>query len=301
MSPSSGVSAGITAGMRFRSAMSEEFPLQIPGVINAYCALMAQAHGFRALYLSGAGVANADFGMPDLGMTNSTDVTATIERVVSITQLPLLVDADIGWGSALNIARTVKSFIRAGAAALHLEDQEGIKRCGHRPNKMIVAITEMVDRIHAAVDAKTDPAFVIIARTDALATEGLEATIERSQKYIEAGADVIFAEAVTTLEQYRSFCSRLSVPVLANMTEFGQSPLLTLDQLREVGIGLVLYPLSAFRAMNAAANKVLATIRQQGTQASLLAQMQTREELYQFLNYYQYEQLIDQINRKGKK
>lgn len=301
MSTNSGVSANKSAGLRFRSAVAEESPLQIPGVINAYCALMAQAHGFRALYISGAGVANADFGMPDLGMTNSTDVVTAIERLASITDLPVLVDADIGWGGALNIARTVKSFIRAGAAALHIEDQDGIKRCGHRPNKQIVETGEMVDRIHAAVDARTDPAFVIMARTDALATEGLDRAIERAQQYVEAGADMIFAEAVTKLDQYRSFASRLSVPVLANMTEFGQSPLLTLDQLREVGIGLVLYPLSAFRAMNFAANEAFGTIRKQGTQASLLSQLQTREELYQFLNYYHYEQLIDQVNQKGKK
>jgi methylisocitrate lyase len=281
-------------------AVEDERPLQIPGVINAYCALMAQASGFRALYLSGAGVANADFGMPDLGMTNLSDVVSQIDRIVSVSALPLLVDADIGWGGALNIARTVRSFSRAGAAALHLEDQEGTKRCGHRPNKQIVDVSEMVDRIKAASDAKTDREFVIMARTDALASESLEQVLDRCRAYIEAGADMIFAEAVTDAGQYRRFATELSVPVLANMTEFGKSPILTAQQLGELGIRLVLYPLTAFRAMNAAANQVFATLRSQGTQINLLPQMQTRDELYQFLNYYQYEQQIDQINQKGR-
>jgi methylisocitrate lyase len=290
-----------SAGARFRQALDEECPLQIPGVINAYCALMAQSHGFRAIYLSGAGVANADFGMPDLGMTNSTDVVTNIERITSVTELPLLVDADTGWGTALNIARTVKSFIRAGAAAMHIEDQEGAKRCGHRPNKQIATTTEMVDRIHACVDARVDSNFVIMARTDALASESLDAVLERCQRYIEAGADMIFAEAVTNAEQYRRFSSSLSVPVLANMTEFGKSPLISLAELKVVGIKLVLYPLSAFRAMNAAADRVFDAIRSQGSQADLLDQMQNRDELYRYLNYHHYEQLIDQVIKKGSR
>jgi methylisocitrate lyase len=291
----------LSAGARFRLAVAEESPLQIPGVINAYCALMAQSYGFRAIYLSGAGVANADFGMPDLGMTNSTDVVTNIERIIGVTDVPLLVDADTGWGSVLNIARTVKSFIRAGAAALHIEDQEGIKRCGHRPNKQIASPAEMVDRIHACVDARTDSNFVIMARTDALASEGMNSAIERCQRYVEAGADMIFAEAITAAEQYRQLTSAISAPILANMTEFGKSPLLTLPELKAAGIKLVLYPLSAFRAMNAAANRVFHTIRNEGTQTSLLAQMQTRDELYQFLNYHQYEQQIDHIIEKGSR
>jgi len=291
----------MTPGSKFRSALIEETPLQIPGVINAYCALMAEQAGFRAIYLSGAGVANADFGMPDLGMTNLTDVVSQIEKITSISSLPLLVDADTGWGHALNIARTVKGFIRAGAAAMHIEDQQAAKRCGHRPNKQIVSPSEMVDRIRASVDARTDSTFVIMARTDALATEGLESAIERCQQYVEAGADMIFAEAITDPEQYRRFTSAIPAPVLANMTEFGQSPLMTLTQLNDVGVQLVLYPLSAFRAMNAAAVKVFQTIRQQGTQQPMLEQMQTREQLYSILNYHLYEQQMDQILAKGNK
>lgn len=291
----------LSPGARFRQALEDEAPLQIPGVINAYCALMAQSHGFRSIYLSGAGVANADFGMPDLGMTNLTDVTENIRRITSVTELPLLVDADTGWGTALNIGRTVKTFIRAGAAALHIEDQEGAKRCGHRPNKQIAHVGEMVDRIHACVDGRTDPNFVIMARTDALASEGLESTIERCHRYIEAGADMIFAEAVTLPEQYRHITASISVPVLANMTEFGKSPLMQLSELKAAGVKLVLYPLSAFRAMNAAANRVFASIRSEGSQTGMLDQMQTRDELYQFLNYHRYEQQIDQIINKGSR
>jgi methylisocitrate lyase len=290
----------VTPGDRFRNALTTELPLQIPGVINAYTALMAQQAGFRAIYLSGAGVANADFGLPDLGMTNLSDVCEQIRRITSITDLPLLVDADTGWGNALNIHRTVKSMIRSGAAALHIEDQESAKRCGHRPNKQLVSPDEMVDRIGACVDARTDPSFVVMARTDALAGEGLTAAIERCQRYVEAGADMIFAEAITDPNQYRQFTESVTVPVLANMTEFGQTPLLSVEQLRQAGVSLILYPLSAFRAMNAAAWSVLQTIRQQGTQQSLLQQMQTRDELYQFLNYHQFEKQIDQISNKEK-
>ena len=289
-----------TPGTRFRQAIKTETPLQIPGVINAYCALQAQLAGFQAIYLSGAGVANASFGMPDLGMTSMSDVVADIERVTSVCELPLLVDADTGWGHALSIGRTVKSFIKSGAAAMHIEDQEAAKRCGHRPGKAIVATQEMLDRISAVVDARTDDTFVVMARTDALASEGVDASIERCQKYIEAGADVIFAEAITDPDEYRKFTSSLSVPVLANMTEFGVSPLMTVDQLADVGVELVLYPLSAFRAMSAAAQAVYDGIRNSGTQTELVDLMQTREELYSTLNYHAYEQQVDQIlKRKG--
>ena len=289
-----------TPGTRFRQAIKTETPLQIPGVINAYCALQAQLAGFQAIYLSGAGVANASFGMPDLGMTSMSDVVADIERVTSVCELPLLVDADTGWGHALSIGRTVKSFIKSGAAAMHIEDQEAAKRCGHRPGKAIVATQEMLDRISAVVDARNDDTFVVMARTDALASEGVDASIERCQKYIEAGADVIFAEAITDPDEYRKFTSSLSVPVLANMTEFGVSPLMTVDQLADVGVELVLYPLSAFRAMSAAAQAVYDGIRNSGTQTELVDLMQTREELYSTLNYHAYEQQMDQIlKRKG--
>jgi len=289
-----------SAGSLFRLAMKEEKPLQIPGTINAYCSLLAQGAGYRAIYLSGAGVANASFGMPDLGMTSMSDVVADIERITSVCKLPLLVDADTGWGHALCISRTVKSFIKAGAGAMHIEDQQAAKRCGHRPGKAIVATEEMVDRIRACVDARTDDSFVIMARTDALASEGLDASIERCQKYVEAGADVIFAEAITDRDEYRKFTSSISVPVLANMTEFGMSPLMTVDELAEVGVGLVLYPLSAFRAMSAAAEAVYTGIRNSGTQKDLLDQMQTREDLYSTLDYHTYEQQIDQILKNQK-
>jgi methylisocitrate lyase len=282
-----------TPGTRFRNALAAETPLQIPGVINAYCALLAQRAGFNALYLSGAGVANASFGMPDLGMTTMSDVVAEIERITSVSDLPLLVDADTGFGHALCIARTVKSFIAAGAAGLHLEDQQTAKRCGHRPGKTIVETSEMVDRISAAVDARTDDSFVVMARTDALASEGIDRSIERCRQYVAAGADMIFAEAITDPDQYRQFTTSIAVPVLANMTEFGQSPLLTADQLREVGVAMVLYPLSAFRAMNAAADLVFQTIRRDGTQSAVVDTMQTREQLYEVLNYHQYEKALD--------
>ena len=287
-----------TAGARFRKAMAEENPLQIPGTINAYCALLAERSGYRSVYLSGAGVANASFGMPDLGMTSMSDVVADIERITAVSSLPLLVDADTGWGHALCIARTVKAFIKAGAGAMHIEDQRAAKRCGHRPNKAIVETGEMVDRIHACVDARTDESFVIMARTDALAGEGLDAAIERCQKYIEAGADVIFAEAITDPDEYRKFTSSLDAPVLANMTEFGMSPLMTTEELKNVGVDLVLYPLSAFRAMSAIADAVYRSIRADGTQSAVVDKMQTRDELYSVLDYHKYEQMIDQILNK---
>jgi methylisocitrate lyase len=289
----------IKPGQQFRNAMADESPLQIPGAINAYSALLAKRAGYKSIYLSGAGVANASFGMPDLGMTSMSDVVVDIERITSISDLPLLVDADTGWGHSLCIARTVKAFIKAGAAALHIEDQQAAKRCGHRPNKAIVETGEMVDRIRAAVDARTDDSFVIMARTDALAGEGLEASIERCQRYIEAGADVIFAEAITDPVEYKKFTSSLDAPVLANMTEFGMSPLMTVEQLADVGVELVLYPLSAFRAMSAAADTVYKSIRSNGTQSDNLAEMQTREDLYSVLNYHAYEQQIDAILKKA--
>ena len=288
-------------GQKFRQAIEEETPLQIVGAINAYCALLAQKCGFRALYLSGAGVANASFGMPDLGMTSMSDVVSEIQRIAGASDLPLLVDADTGWGHALSIARTVQSFEMAGAAALHIEDQQAAKRCGHRPGKALVDTAEMTDRIHACVDARTDPSFVIMARTDAIASEGVDASIERCSHYIEAGADMIFAEAIRDPDEYRRFTESISVPVLANMTEFGQSPLLGVDELREVGIQMVLYPLSAFRAMSQAAMQVYQGIRDQGSQSEVLELMQTRDELYDVLNYLQYEEQMDKIlNRPPK-
>ncbi len=290
----------LSPGARFRVALESESPLQIIGTINAYCALMAEAHGFQAIYLSGAGVANASFGLPDLGITTINDVATDIRRITAATDLPLLVDADTGWGHALNITRMVREFINAGAAAVHIEDQEASKRCGHRPNKAIVDKQEMADRIFAAVEAKTDADFVIMARTDALASEGLDATLERCHAYIEAGADMIFAEAVTEAEQYRTFTSSLSVPLLANMTEFGKSPLLSLAQLHELGVAMVLYPLSAFRAMNAAAEQVYRAIRTQGTQADVVDLMQNRDRLYEVLRYHEYEQQMDRIIEQSK-
>ena len=290
----------ISPGQKFRAALAEERPLQIPGVINAYCALLAGRAGFQAIYLSGAGVANASYGMPDLGMTSLTDVVADIDRITSVSDLPLLVDADTGWGHSLSIARTVKSFIKSGAAAMHIEDQEAAKRCGHRPGKAIVSTGEMIDRIHSCTDARTDDSFVIMARTDALATEGLEASISRCQQYVEAGADMIFAEAITDPEQYRHFTSSIEAPVLANMTEFGQSPLMTVEQLKKVGVDLVLYPLSAFRAMSAAAEVVYNSIRNDGSQAAVVETMQNRENLYEVLEYHKYEQQIDQILKRQK-
>lgn len=290
----------ISPGMRFRQAVDHERPLQVIGTINAYTAIMAEKTGYQALYISGAGVANASYGMPDLGMTSLDNVLEDVRRITDASTLPVLVDIDTGWGSAFNIARTVKQMIKAGAAAVHMEDQVQAKRCGHRPNKAIVSQQEMVDRIVAAVDARTDDAFVIMARTDAVANEGLAAGIERATAYVAAGADMIFAEAITSLEDYKTFTEAVKVPVLANITEFGKTPLFTVDELRQAGIRLVLYPLSAFRAMNAAALDVYQTIRNEGTQKALIDKMQTRQELYSFLDYQAFEDKLDELFMKEK-
>ena len=287
-----------SAGARFRRAVREESPLQIVGTINAYCALLAQRQGFRALYLSGAGVANASFAQPDLGITTLNDVLEDVRRITAASPLPLLVDVDTGWGMAFNISRTIREMIRAQAAAVHIEDQIQAKRCGHRPNKQIVSADEMVDRIKAAVDGRTDDEFVIVARTDAFANEGREAALERVRRYVEAGADMIFPEALYTLEDYRAFCGNVEVPVLANMTEFGRTPLFGVEELREAGVDLVLYPLSAFRAMSRAAVDVYRTIREDGTQSGLTDRMQTREQLYDVLGYHDYEQKLDALFSK---
>ncbi|MDM8561350.1 methylisocitrate lyase [Candidatus Parabeggiatoa sp. HSG14] len=284
-----------SAGARFRAALEAEKPLQVVGTINAYTALLAERSNFKALYLSGAGVANASFGLPDLGVTTLNDVTEDARRITAATQLPLLVDIDTGWGAAFSVARTIKEMIRAGVAAVHIEDQVQAKRCGHRPGKALVSSTEMVDRIKAAVDAKTDPDFVIMARTDAYANEGKQAAVDRACAYVEAGADMIFAEALHELEEYRSFIEAVKVPVLANITEFGKTPLYTVDELGQVGVRLVLYPLSAFRAMSATALKVYSTIREQGSQKEVVPLMQTRAELYEVLGYHAYEQKLDAL------
>lgn len=289
-----------SAGGRLRTAVAEERPLQVVGSINAYSALLAERAGFRALYLSGAGVANASFGLPDLGITTLENVLEDTRRITAATALPLLVDADTGFGGAFNIARTVRELTRAGAAGLHIEDQIQAKRCGHRPGKAIVPKDEMVDRIKAAVDARTDESFVIMARTDALAVEGIDAAIERAQACREAGADMIFPEAVTELDQYRRFADTVGASILANITEFGKTPLFTLAELREAGVGLALYPLSAFRAMSRAAEMVYRTIRTDGTQKDALDAMQTRAELYEVLDYHRYEQMLDDLFGKGK-
>lgn len=284
-----------SAGARLRAAMAAEQPLQLPGVINAYCALLAREAGFKALYVSGAGVANASFGLPDLGMTSLTDVCEDIRRISGAMDLPLLVDADTGWGAVFNIQRTVREFIRAGAAACHIEDQVQAKRCGHRPGKAIVPKADMVDRIKAAVDGRSDPDFVIVARTDALAVEGVDAAVERAVACAEAGADVIFAEACTTLDDYQRFLSACPVPILANLTEFGKTPYFTVEELRAIGIGLIIYPLSAFRAMSQAAQAVYRTIRSDGTQKAVVERMQTRAELYEVLGYLDYERKLDAL------
>ncbi len=284
-----------SAGQRFRLAMEAEKPLQIVGTINAYAALMAEQVGFQAIYVSGAGVANASYGLPDLGMTTLDNVLEDASRITSATDVPLLVDIDTGWGGAFSIARTIKSMTRAGVAAVHIEDQVGQKRCGHRPNKNIVSTQEMVDRIKAAVDAKTDPDFVVMARTDALAVEGMEPMLERIRAYEEAGADAIFAEAMTEIGLYRQVTDAVSVPVLANLTEFGMTPMYTTSELAEVDIRMALYPLSAFRAMNAAALNVFRTIRSDGTQSAAIKSMQTRDELYEFLGYHDFEQKLDKL------
>ncbi|WP_322793383.1 methylisocitrate lyase [Bellilinea sp.] len=290
-----------SAGERFREAMKKERPLQVVGVINAYAALLAERAGFQAIYLSGGGVAAASLGVPDLGITTLEDVLMDARRITDACSLPLLVDVDTGFGSAFNIARTVRSLIKAGAAAMHIEDQVQAKRCGHRPGKALVPPEEMEDRIKAAVDARSDPSFVIMARTDALAVEGLESALERSRRYVEAGADMIFAEAVTELGMYAEFVRAAGVPVLANITEFGKTPLFTTHQLAEVGVELVLYPLSAFRAMSAAASAVYQILRRDGTQQAVLGMMQTRAELYEVLNYYAYEEKLDQLFAKERR
>ena len=282
-------------GRRLRGAADVERPLQVAGTINAYSALLAGRSGFRAIYLSGAGVANASFGLPDLGITSLNDVCEDARRICGATELPLLVDADTGFGAAFSIARTTRELIRAGAAGMHLEDQVQAKRCGHRPGKELVPAPEMADRVRAAVDARSDDGFVVMARTDAHAVEGQQAAIDRAASYVEAGADMIFAEALTTLDEYREFTRALAVPVLANITEFGRTPLFTAAELGDAGVRLVLYPLSAFRAMSRAALAVYAAIRKDGTQKSAVAAMQTREELYEVLGYHDYERKLDEL------
>lgn len=289
-----------TPGKKFRLALEKEKPLQIVGTINAYSALLAQRAHYHAIYLSGAGVANASHGLPDLGVTNLEDVLEDARRITSAVELPLLVDIDTGFGNAFGISRTIKEMIKANVAAVHIEDQIQSKRCGHRPGKEIVSKHEMIDRIKVAVDARTDSSFVIMARTDSLAKEGLEASIERIQHYIEAGADMIFFEGVKELGQYHALTRQCKVPVLANITEFGLTPLFTKEELAQVGISLILYPLSAFRAMSLAALNVYETIREQGTQQSLIHLMQTRKELYDVLDYHQYERKIDELLEKEK-
>lgn len=287
-----------SAGKRFREALAAEKPLQIAGAITAYAARMAEVTGFRALYLSGGGVAANSLGIPDLGISTMDDVLTDARRIVDATSLPLLVDIDTGWGGAFNIARTIRSMIRAGVAAVHIEDQVSTKRCGHRPGKEIVSKEEMMDRLKAAVDAKEDPEFVLLARTDALAVEGLGKAIERAQSYVEAGADMIFAEAMTDISMYAKFKQQVRVPILANLTEFGETPFYTRDQLAAVGVDMILYCCAAYRAMNAAALKVYKAIRADGTQKNILDLMQTRDELYKFLGYPGYEQKLDKLFAK---
>jgi len=290
-----------SAGRRFREALAAEKPLQVPGAINANHALLARHAGYRAIYLSGGGVAAGSLGLPDLGITGLEDVLVDVRRITDVCDLPLLVDVDTGFGaSAFNVARTTRSLIKAGAGAMHIEDQVGAKRCGHRPNKELVSKDEMVDRIKAAVDARTDPDFFIMARTDAIAVEGLEPAIERAIACVEAGADGIFPEAITDLPMYERFASAVGVPVLANITEFGATPLYTVEELAGVGVAIVLYPLSAFRAMNKAAENVYRTIRRDGTQKAVLATMQTRQELYDAIGYWDYEKKLDELFAKGK-
>jgi len=292
------MNSGTSAGAQLRQAIASQHPLQIVGTINAYTAMMAERIGHQALYLSGAGVANASFGLPDLGMTSLNDVCEDIRRITGASSLPLLVDADTGWGGAFNIARTVKEMTRAGAAGFHIEDQVAQKRCGHRPNKEIVSQAEMVDRVKAAVDARPDPQFVIMARTDALQQDGLDAAIERALACEQAGADAIFAEAVHSLEQYQAFTSALSIPVLANITEFGATPLFNRAELADVGVKMVLYPLSAFRAMNKAAENVYQHLLTDGDQKAVIDSMQTRMELYDYLNYHSFEAKLDALFKK---
>ena len=289
-----------TPGARFRAAVAQEKPLQVIGAINAYTARMAERTGFKALYLSGGGVAANSLGMPDLGISTMEDVLIDIRRITDVTTLPLLVDIDTGWGGAFNIARTIRAVSKAGAGAVHMEDQVSTKRCGHRPGKEVVAKEEMVDRIKAAVDARTDPDFVIMARTDSLAIEGLDSAIERAMAYVEAGADMIFPEAMTELSMYRKFKDAVKVPILANITEFGHTPLYTTGELASVNVDIVLYCCSAYRAMNAAALKVYQTIRKEGTQANVVPLMQTRAELYEYLDYHAYEKKLDELFARDK-
>jgi methylisocitrate lyase len=289
-----------TPGTKFKKALTEEKPLQIIGAINAYHALLASKSGFKAIYLSGGGVAAGSLGIPDLGISSLEDVLIDVRRITDITETPLLVDIDTGFGGAFNIARTVKTISKAGAAAIHIEDQVQSKRCGHRPNKAIVTQSEMVDRIKAAVDAKTDPNFVIMARTDALAVEGLDSAIERACACVEAGADMIFPEAMTELSMYKKFAEAIKVPVLANITEFGSTPLFTKEELASVDVSMILYPLSAFRAMNKAALNVYQNIRKDGTQKNVVDLMQTRNELYDFLDYHDYEKKLDALFQQDK-
>ncbi|KVP07422.1 methylisocitrate lyase [Burkholderia ubonensis] len=290
-----------SAGAKFRAAVEAEQPLQVVGAITAYAAKMAQAVGFKAVYLSGGGVAANSLGIPDLGISTMEDVLIDANRITNATDLPLLVDIDTGWGGAFNIARTVRSFIKAGVAAVHLEDQVGQKRCGHRPGKEVVPTEEMVDRVKAAVDARTDDQFVIMARTDAAAAEGIDAAIERAVAYVEAGADMIFPEAMKTLDDYRRFKAAVKVPILANLTEFGSTPLFTLDELREANVDIALYCCGAYRAMNKAALNFYETLRRDGTQKAAVPTMQTRAELYDFLGYHEYERKLDELFAQGKK
>lgn len=284
-----------SAGARFRAALEHERPLQVVGTVNAYSALLAERAGFKAIYLSGAGVANASFGLPDLGITSLNDVCEDVRRITSASDVPLLVDADTGWGAAFNISRTIGDLVRSGAAGCHLEDQVQAKRCGHRPGKALVTADEMVDRLKAAADGRSDPQFVIMARTDAHAVEGQQAAIDRAHRYVEAGADMIFAEALTTLDEYRQFTAAVQAPVLANITEFGKTPLFTVAELASAGVQLVLYPLSAFRAMSKAAEIVYGVIRNEGTQKNVTEQMQTRAELYDVLGYHDYETKLNEL------
>lgn len=288
----------LSPGTRFRKLVADNPPLQVVGTINAYSALLAEKAGHRAIYLSGAGVANASYGLPDLGITQLADVVEDARRITAVSELPLLVDVDTGWGSAFNIARTVREMERAGVAAIHLEDQVAAKRCGHRPNKALVSPEEMADRVRAAIDARQDDSFVFMARTDAYAGEGMAAAVDRASLYVECGADMIFAEALHTLEEFAEFARQVDVPVLANITEFGKTPLFSVDELREAGAGLVLYPLSAFRAMSKAALTVYEAIGRDGHQKNVVDAMQTRDELYEVLGYHEFEQKLDQLFSK---
>jgi len=291
----------MSAGQKFREALRQEKPLQIVGTINAHHALMAKRVGYRAVYLSGGGVAAGSLGMPDLGISNLDDVLIDIRRITDVCDLPLLVDVDTGFGaSAFNVARTTRSLIKAGAAAMHMEDQVGAKRCGHRPGKELVSTQEMADRIKSAVDARTDPGFVIMARTDSLANEGLDSAVSRAVAYVKAGADMIFPEAITDLPMYRKFADAVKVPILANITEFGKSPLFTVDELRSANVAMVLYPLTAFRAMNKAALNVYENLRKTGSQKNSIGEMQTREELYDIINYHSYEKKLDELFTRGR-